>query len=111
MIRRYENIKPEDVMGIIAEEKKNIGKFHPVTDTRFRDWNKAVLVKYFSVYNMPYPSENKCITIHCEMGVNGTESLKHPAIMWYTCGEYDFCTESEIIGWLFESEVDEILTN
>lgn len=111
MSRIYKDVKPEDVMGIIKEERKNIGKLHPVTDTRFRDWNKIVLVKYASVYNMPYPSKNLCIAVHYEMGINDVHNLNHPAIMWYTCGEYDFCDESHIIGWLFESEIDEALTN
>lgn len=107
----YEDIKPEDVMGIIEEERKNIGKLHPVTDTRFRDWNATVFLKYVSISDMPYPSKNKRISIYYEMGTNWGQSLKRPAVMWHTCGEYELCDESLIIGWLYETEVAEILAN
>ena len=111
MIRSYENVTLKDVKNIIEEERKNIGKLHPVTDNRFKICKKGVLLKYAEVYDMPSPSENKGICIDYEMARNEEGNIFAPAEMWNMDGEYVLCKESCIIGWAFKTEVDELFMN
>lgn len=102
----YKNVKVEEIKDIIAKERQNLGKLHPVTDTRFRN-GESIIFKYAYVFR----PENGLTTINIlwEMGHNINSNQEYPAEMWYSCDEYEVCKEDAIIGWLFEDELFDAL--
>ena len=109
-MKDYFNVKVAEIESIIAEERKNIGKLHPVTDTRFR-CGKEVLIKYAAIlWGGPGCREGeKHIQIGWETCSNCDNSENSPAEMWCPYCECEICKENAIIGWLFVDELDELL--
>lgn len=109
-MKDYFNVKVAEIEGIIAEERKNIGKLHPVTDTRFR-CGKEVLIKYAAIIRDGSSRDGeRHIQIAWDTCANFHDNENIPAEMWYCCGEYEICKEDAIIGWLFSDELDEALS-
>ena len=106
-MKDYFNVKITEIKGIIAEERKNIGKLHPVTDKRFRG-GEEVLIKY-AVITDGCHNDTRCVRIGWEKCSNFNDSKRIPAWMWSQYGEHAICKEDAIIGWLFTNELNDAL--